>query len=64
MTADLTHDRGAVCQGVLVNRIAHITEKSPGFYVLKADLNTFLRHIDELFPLRVDISDAEHAGRV
>ena len=64
MAADLTDNRIAVGMSMVIDRLAHISQKSPGFYLGKAFFHTLFRYVYQPLFFRAYPSDAEHTGRV
>ena len=64
VAADLPYHGVAVFNGVLVDRIAHIAQKGPGLYMLKADLHALFGDPDQALSFLRYIADHEHSGGI
>ena len=64
VSADFHHHAVAVCPGMVVNRLPHISHKAPGLYHGKTSLHTFLSHSYQLFLFFTDLSDTIHPGGI
>ena len=61
VSADLTNDRITVSISVIMNRLTHVSKKSPRMDRFKSFINAFLCYLNEALFLRGNLSDTEHS---
>ena len=64
VSADFSYHGIAVRVRMLIHRLTHISQISPGLYFFQTFLHTFLCHLHQLFLLAADFSDTEHTGGI